>query len=82
VSKNFSVEGWQGILRGQAMPGDILVGESIAVYVHRKFATLIAERDALQQLLNQRDAQIDATACKFPQMCSSACGCTKAVPNG
>lgn len=59
-----------------------------------------SERDALQQLLNQRDEKIDslqqmlglrdeqirslkpATARQFPQMCSSACGCAKAVPNG
>lgn len=36
---------------------------------------VLAERDALQQPLNQRDEQIDNTVCQFPQMCSSACGC-------
>lgn len=62
MSKNFSIEGWQGILRGQAMPGDIMCGESIAEYMQRKFGTLIAECDALQQRLNVQDQRDDELA--------------------
>lgn len=46
MSKNFSLHSWEGILRGRAMPGDILGGETTAAYIHRKFQELIDERDA------------------------------------
>ncbi len=46
MSENFSIHSWEGILRGQAMPGDIRCGETTAAYVHRKLQELIDERDA------------------------------------
>lgn len=42
MSKNFTVEEWAGLLAGRAMPGDILVNESMAAYLHRKFAEIEA----------------------------------------
>lgn len=44
---NITEHEMRGLLTGKAMPADILVGESLAAYLVRKFSELKAQRDAL-----------------------------------
>ncbi|MCY1286651.1 hypothetical protein D9M70_356270 [compost metagenome] len=48
MTRNFSPIEWEGLLRGRAMPGDILVNESMANYLHRRVQKIVDERDDLR----------------------------------
>lgn len=52
MSEQFTVREWEGVLRGGAIPGDSLCGETTARYVHRKFVEKAAENESLRKALS------------------------------
>ncbi|WP_282338526.1 hypothetical protein [Pseudomonas sp. PS02288] len=51
TNTNFSLEAWEGLMRGRALPGDILDGQTLGNYLHRKFQALIDENERLKNAL-------------------------------
>lgn len=49
MTEQLTVHEWEAVLLERARPADLLPGETIARYVHRKFEALIKERDRLQE---------------------------------
>lgn len=47
MTEQLTVHEWEAVLRGTP-PADLLPGETIARYVHRKFEALIKDRDRLK----------------------------------
>jgi hypothetical protein len=49
MTEQLTVHEWEAVLRGAAIPADMLPGETTARYVHRKFEALSKERDGLRE---------------------------------
>lgn len=48
MSEVLTIHEWEAVLLERARPADLLPGETIARYVHRKFEALIKDRDRLK----------------------------------
>lgn len=49
MPEQLTVHEWEAVLLERARPADLLPGETIARYVHRKFAEQAAENEALRK---------------------------------